>query len=135
MERNIFFIGLISAVIINTFFLIKGNSCEKVEVLEDELPGLYIMTYKNILIDTLVINKDHTFYHSYKNLKSKDGYTKNGTWKYIVDGYYELLNYSSATIVNSWDMKPYKCSKGGEIFIEKSYDGAEMYRKWGSVSE
>ena len=56
-------------------------------------------------------------------------YVRNGKWHPTVEGYFELLNYSSATIINSWDMKPYKCVKTNTIYIEESYDGDEKYRK------
>ena len=86
------------------------------------------MKYK-LTSDTLIINRDHTFYHS--SVKENKGmkYIRNGKWHSTVDGYFELLNYSDATMIKSLDMKPYKFDNDNMIYMDMSYDGEEKYKR------
>lgn len=127
MKNRIIFLIIISVIAFSIVFFLFINRCEKINVDEKELVGTYVMNYKQFT-DTLIINNNYTFYHSSYDHNTKQ-YIRNGKWHATVEGYYELLNYSSATMHNSWDMKPYKCKKSNIVYIEESYDGEVKYKK------
>ena len=104
------------------------NDCKWLNVKAPELTGLYTM-HSGPVLDTLLIKRDFTFYHSARNKDTKDFYHRTGKWKSTVDGYYEFSNYAPASEVNSWYTKPYKCSMDGMITIPKCNNEDCVYKK------
>lgn len=108
-------------------FFITMGSCQSQSISEEKYYGIYVSEDENHL-DTLILNRDSTFYHSVY-VDSKPIFKQ--TASFYVKGWAILREYrEDATVKNGgWDMVAFYDNVTGQIKVAVDRDAGIYYTK------